>query len=101
PHTVTAGLTPHDAFALDDTASAIVEAPRVIQAVLVTQRNIFLQEALQLRGDIHLAVETPAAYRPRSHVNLWIFDGFIPPSQPAHPYCLVGPPADRAIGAGA
>ncbi len=101
PRIVTAALTPHDAFALDDTASAIVQAPRVIQAVLVTQRNIFLQEALQLRGDIHLTVETPASYRPRSDVDLWIFDGFIPPALPTQPYWLVGPPADRAIGAGA
>lgn len=101
PRTVTADLTPHDAFALDDTASAVVQSPRVIQAVLVTQRNIFLQEALQLRGDIHLVVETPASYRPRSGVDLWIFDGFVPPVLPAQPYWLVGPPADPAIGAGA
>jgi hypothetical protein len=100
PHTVTADLTPHDAFSLDDTASAVVQPPRVIQAVLVTQRNIFLQEALQLRGDIHLVVETPASYRPRNDVDLWIFDGFVPPALPAQPYWLVGPPADRAIGAG-
>jgi Ca-activated chloride channel family protein len=100
PHTVTANLTPHDAFSLDDTASAVVQPPRVIQAVLVTQRNIFLQEALQLRGDIHLVVETPASYRPRNDVDLWIFDGFVPPALPAQPYWLVGPPADRAIGAG-
>jgi Ca-activated chloride channel family protein len=101
PQTVTANLTPHDAFPLDDTASAVVQAPRVIHAVLVTQRNIFLQEALQLRGDIHLDVETPASYRPRSDVGLWIFDGFVPPVLPAQPYWLVGPPADTAIGAGA
>ena len=100
PYTVTADLTPHDAFSLDDTASAVVQPPRVIQAVLVTQRNIFLQEALQLRGDIHLVIETPASYRPRSDVDLWIFDGFVPPALPAQPYWLVGPPADRAIGAG-
>jgi Ca-activated chloride channel family protein len=101
PHTVTAELTPHDAFALDDTASAVVQPPRVLNAVLVTPRNIFLQEALQLRGDIHLDVETPASYRPRNDVDLWIFDGFVPPTLPAQPYWLVGPPADRAIGAGA
>jgi Ca-activated chloride channel homolog len=101
PHTVTADLTPHDAFALDDTASAVVQPPRVLHAVLVTPRNIFLQEALQLRGDIHLDVETPASYRPRSDVDLWIFDAFVPPTLPAQPYWLVGPPADRAIGAGA
>jgi Ca-activated chloride channel homolog len=101
PHTVTADLTPHDAFALDDTASAVVQPPRVLHAVLVTPRNIFLQEALQLRGDIHLDVETPAAYRPRNDVDLWIFDAFVPPTLPAQPYWLVGPPADRAIGAGA
>ncbi|MGA8666249.1 MAG: hypothetical protein WB804_05230, partial [Candidatus Dormiibacterota bacterium] len=101
PQTVTADLTPHDAFALDDTASAIVQAPREIHAVLVTQRNIFLQEALRLRSDIHLDVETPASYRPRSDVDLWIFDGFVPPVLPVQPYWLVGPPADRAIGVGA
>ncbi len=101
PHTVTADLSPHDAFALDDTASAVVQSPKVIQAVLVTQRNIFLQDALQLRSDIHLVVETPASYRPRSGVDLWIFDGFVPPVLPAQPYWLVGPPADPAIGASA
>jgi hypothetical protein len=98
---VTAELTPHDAFTLDDTASAVVQPPRVIQAVLVTQHNIFLQEALELRGDLHLVVETPAAYRPRSNVDLWIFDGFVPPVLPAQPFWLVGPPADPAIGSGA
>ena len=101
PRAVTAELTPHDAFALDDTASAVVQPPRVLHAILVTSRNIFLQEALQLRGDIHLDVETPASYRPRNDVDLWIFDGFVPPTLPAQPYWLVGPPADRAIGAGA
>ena len=101
PHAVTADLTPHDAFALDDTASAVVQPPRVLHAVLVTPRNIFLQEALQLRGDIHLDIETPATYRPRNDVDLWIFDAFVPATLPAQPYWLVGPPADRAIGAGA
>ena len=100
PHTVTADLTPHDTFALDDTASAIVQTPRVIHAVLVTPRNIFLQEALQLRSDLRLDVETPAAYRPHTGVDLWVFDGFMPSALPAQPYLLVGPPADPAIGAG-
>lgn len=98
--TVTATLAPHDAFALDDTASAVVRPPHPLRAVLVTQHNTFLEQALRLRGDLSLEVVAPAAYHPDAGVDLWIFDGFTPRSLPQQPYWLVGPPASAALGAG-
>ncbi len=98
-------LSPRDDLAADETAMAVTSAPRQVRVLLVTNGDVFLQQALSLRSDVELTTEAPSAWRQRQAsnpgVDLFVFDGFVPPSLPtAAPYLVVGPPPDRQLGAG-
>jgi Ca-activated chloride channel homolog len=98
-------LLPHDDLAADDSAVAVTSPPRQVRALLVTAGDVFLQKALELRPDMTLTTEAPSAWRQAQasspDVDLFVFDGFVPPELPAHaPYLVVGPPPDRRLGSG-
>lgn len=97
---VTATLTPHDALAVDDSASVDAQPGRSYKVELVTPRDVFLDRALRLRPDITLTTITPDHYRPDPGVDMWVFDGFLPPSLPAQPYWVLAPPASTLLGTG-
>jgi hypothetical protein len=103
---VEVALLPHDDLAIDDTAIAIASPPRKIRVLLVSTGDVFLQEALALRPDVEVSTEKPSAWAPGQAsspaVDMFVFDGFVPPSLPQHtPFLVVGPPPDRLLGAGA
>lgn len=98
-------LLGHTALAADDTAVAVTSPPRKVRALLVTRGDVFLQKALELRPDLTLRTEAPGAWRQAQasspDVDLFVFDGFVPPELPADtPYLIVGPPPDRRLGSG-
>ncbi|HZB97735.1 MAG TPA: VWA domain-containing protein, partial [Candidatus Sulfotelmatobacter sp.] len=97
---VTATLTPHDALALDDSATAVARAPRTYIIQLVTRQNLFLERALALRPDVRVTTTTPEKFSPSATVDAYVFDGFVPATLPSQPYWIVGPPATPSIGAG-
>lgn len=97
---VTATLTPHDALAIDDSASADAAPGRSYKVELVTRHDVFLDRALRLRPDFTLTTITPDKYKPDPSVDMWVLDGFLPPALPAQPYWVVAPPASAALGTG-
>lgn len=97
---VTARLTGGDIFALDDSATAIARTPRAFRVLLVTTANVFLEQALRLRGDLQVDVVTPAAYRPSAVYAMTIFDRFLPGTLPDGPIIAVDPPAGSLLAGG-
>jgi len=102
---VRVALVPGGDLVADDSAVAITSPPRKVRVLLVTNGDLFLQKALALRSDVSLTTETPRAWRQAQasspDVDLFVFDGFVPPVLPAHsPYLVVGPPPDRRLGSG-
>jgi Ca-activated chloride channel homolog len=98
-------LLPRDDLVADNSAVAVASPPRKVRVLLVTNGDVFLQKALQLRSDVTLTTEAPADWRQAQasspDVDLFVFDGFVPPGLPAHtPYLVVGPPPDRQLGTG-
>jgi Ca-activated chloride channel homolog len=98
-------LLPRDDLVADDSAVAVASPPRKVRVLLVTKGDVFLQKALELRSDVTLTTEAPAAWRQAQasspDVDLFVFDGFVPPGLPAHtPYLVVGPPPDRQLRTG-
>ena len=99
---VTATLSPHDALAVDDTATAVADPGRTYRITLVAQHDVFLDHALRLRTDVRLTTVTPQQYKPDPGVDMYVFDGMVPSPLPQQPYWLVGPPAGSAVaGTGA
>jgi Ca-activated chloride channel homolog len=102
---VRATLLPHDDLVADDSAVAVASPPQKVRVLLVSKGDVFLQRALEVRPDVTLTTEPPTAWRQAQadnpDVDLFVFDGFVPPVLPAHtPYLVVGPPPDRQLGAG-
>lgn len=97
---VTATLSPHDALAVDDSATVAAQPGRTYRVELVTAHDVFLDRALRLRPDIALTTVTPDHYRPDPGVDMWVFDGFLPPSLPTQPHWVVAPPSSAALGVG-
>ncbi len=98
-------LLPHGDLAADDGAVAVASPPRKIRVLLVTSGDVFLEKALELRPDVTLTTEAPAGWRQSQasspDVDLFVFDGFVPPQLPSRsPFLLVGPPPDRQLGSG-
>lgn len=98
--TVTARINAGDNFALDDTVTAIARTPRAFHVLLVTPGNIFLEQALRLRGDFQLDVVAPAAYHGSAAYAMTVFDRFSPPALPDAPYVMVDPPAASPLAGG-
>jgi Ca-activated chloride channel homolog len=98
-------ILPGDDLVADDSAVAVTSPPRKVRVLLVTKGDLFLKKALELRSDVTLTTEAPSAWRQAQasspEVDLFVFDGFVPPDLPAHsPYLVVGPPPDRQLGSG-
>src|SRR5438067_2760851 len=88
---VTARLAAPDLFTVDDTATAIAKAPRAFRVLLVTDGNVFLEQALRLRTDLQLDVVKPAAYRPNPAYAMTVLDRFTPPLLPDGPAIVLDP----------
>lgn len=97
---VTATLTPTDLLAVDDTASAVVATAHTFRVMLVTRGNLFLDRALRLRRDIALTTVDPAAYHVSADSDMYVFDGFLPPTLPDRPVWILDPPIDAGLGTG-
>jgi len=97
---VSAHIDAGDVFALDDTVTAVARPPSTFRVLLVTPGNVFLQQALGLRGDIQLDVVAPADYKSSSPYAMSIFDRFSPPSLPNGPFIIIDPPAGSPLAGG-
>lgn len=98
--TVTARIDAGDNFALDDTVTAIARTPRAFHVLLVTSGNVFLLQALRLRGDFQVDAVTPAAYHGSAAYAMTVFDGYSPPALPEGPFLMVNPPVGSPLAGG-
>ena len=98
--TVTARIAGGDILALDDSVTAIARVPRAYRVLLVTPGNVFLEQALKLRGDFQVDVIAPAVYRGASAYAMVVFDRFSPPALPDAPFAMIDPPAGSPFAGG-
>ena len=98
---VSAQIDAGDVFALDDTVTAVARTPTTFRVLLVTPGNVFLQQALALRGDIQLDVVGPADYKSSAPYAMSVFDRFSPPTLPNGPFISIDPPAGSPLAGGA
>jgi hypothetical protein len=98
---VSAQIEGGDLFPLDDQATAIASTPRPLRVLLVTPGNVFLEQALRLRGDFQVDLRAPGAYRPDGSYALTVFDRFLPGVLPSGPALFVDPPAGSSLAGGA
>ncbi len=98
--TVSARITANDIFSLDDSVTAIARAPRTFRVQLVTPGNVFLEQALRLRGDFQVDVVAPSAYAGAAAYAMTVFDRFSPPALPDGPFVMVDPPAGTSLAGG-
>jgi Ca-activated chloride channel homolog len=98
---VSAHIDAGDVFALDDTVTAIARAPNAFRVLLVTPGNVFLQQAISLRGDIQLDTIAPADYKSSAAYAMTIFDRYSPPALPNGPFMAIDPPAGALAGGAA
>jgi Ca-activated chloride channel family protein len=97
---VTARVDSSDNFALDDSVTAIARTPNQFHVLLVTPGNVFLEQALRLRGDFQIDVVAPAAYKSATPYAMTVFDRFSPPVMPDGPFVMIDPPAGSPLAGG-
>src|SRR5207247_10550002 len=73
-----AHLAGADALAVDDAAWAINRQAEPAPVLLVTDGNLFLQNALVLLPEVALSRSAPADYAPMLTATLTVFDRFVP-----------------------
>lgn len=78
-----------DAYPLDDVAYAYLPVERRTRTLLVTPGNNYLETLLKLDTLVNLTIASPAAYDPGADVDVFIFDGFVPPAAPPRPALIV------------
>jgi Ca-activated chloride channel homolog len=98
--TVSAQIEGGDLFSLDDRATAVARSPRPLRVLLVTPGNVFLEQALRLRGDFQLDVRAPAAFPAGGGYALTVFDRFLPATTPDGAALIVDPPAGSRLAGG-
>lgn len=104
--TIEARLAGEDALATDDRAFAVVAAQGATRALLVSDGNAYLENALALLPRLELYAVGEDGYADAlaeadeagTPYGLLIFDGLVPDEPPAVTALYVDPPADGAFG---
>lgn len=80
-----------DAFGLDDTAYGYLPVRNHTRAVLVTvETDGYLETLLRLSPNVDVTVVRPAGYRETPSVDVYIFEGIVPPEAPSKPSLVFG-----------
>jgi hypothetical protein len=103
---VEARLAGSDALAVDDRAFALVPQQAAIRALLVTDGNTYLENALALLPRLELYAIGPAGYTDAlaeardagTPYGFVVFDRFVPDEPPQLPSLYVGPSESGAFG---
>jgi Ca-activated chloride channel homolog len=98
--TVTAHIDTNDIFALDDSVTAIARTPQAFRVLLVTEGNVFLEQALRLHSDFQLDIVAPSSYVGATAYAMTIFDHYSPRALPDGPFIMVNPPAGSPLAGG-
>lgn len=77
-----ARVSPAAHLAVDDTRWAVAQSRRQYTALLVTEGNVFLEEALRLRPELNLVLASPQDVQAATGCDLYIYDGVLPQTLP-------------------
>lgn len=75
-------LTGEDALALDDSADCVVSAGATKKALLVSDKNVFLEAVLKLRQDVELYKQASDSTAQLKGYDLYVFDAALPKELP-------------------
>ncbi len=89
-----------DSFALDDTAWAVYQPPSAGRVLLISPKNIFLEQVLAALPGLEPFRLTPGAPLPNDPFNLYVFDSVITDTLPAGDLLLVNPPSNPLFTVG-
>ncbi len=104
---VEARLAGTDALAVDDRAFALVPQEGVVRALLVSEGNAYLENALALLPRLEVYAATPDDHEDAlaeaddagTPFGFFIYDRFVPDEPPLTPAMYIGPEKDGAFGA--
>lgn len=82
-------LNHQDAFALDNSAYALLPEPDPIPVVLVTVGNLFLETALATDDRITLSLSSPVDFESRDDNAIYVFDRWSPKTPVDHPSIFI------------
>lgn len=92
-----ARVSPGGALAADDARWAVSGNQRQYTALLVTEGNVFLEQAIRLRPEITLVLADPQDVQAASDCDLYIYDGVLPQQLPeTGAVWAINPPAGVA-----
>ena len=105
--TIEARLAGSDALATDDRAFAVVAADETVRALLVSDGNAYLENALALLPRLELYAVAEDGYADAladaeaegTPYGLLVFDGIVPTDAPTAPSLFVDPDEDGPFGA--
>lgn len=87
--TLNVRLDAKDDLAVDNRAAMIVSPRRVVKALLVTDDNVFLENALRVNSDVELSTVKPAHFTSPAGYDVVAFDGGAPRTLPEGNYLFV------------
>jgi Ca-activated chloride channel homolog len=102
-HQVEAGLTRPaastipDYLAADDTAWAVYNPATAGKALLVTKQNRFLEQGFASMRDWETSRVDVATPLPVQVFDLYVFDGWLPPTLPDANMLIINPPGDTPL----
>ena len=82
-----------DLLALDNVATAAVANPPSRKVLLVGKRSDQLERALRAVPGVEMTLATAQAYNPSTPFDVYVFEGWFPPSPPPGHWFLIDPPA--------
>ena len=84
---------------LDNTGMAAISDEHKVKVLLTTERNVFLERAVSLRGDIELLKANPGEAPESSDFHLYIYDGGLPALLPETGHIIAfSPSAHEDLG---
>jgi len=90
----TAASTVPDYLAVDNQAEAVLMGGGLSEILLVTPRNLFLTQLFTSLPNTRLTQTTPELGLPNSAFDLYVFDGWLPPTLPLGDIFIINPPSD-------
>lgn len=95
--TMPAASTVADYLADDNTAWTVRGGADGRRALLVSEGNLFIEQALRSLPDLTAFQASPAAGLPNDPFDLYIFDGWLPPTLPNGDLLIINPPNSTAL----
>ena len=95
--TMPAASTIADYLPDDNTAWTVAADTGARRALLVSEGNLFVEQALRSMPGLTAFQANPSAGLPAGEFDLYIFDGWLPPSLPDGDLLFINPPSSTAL----